>query len=130
MSEGAALGEKIRRARLEKNLTQEQLAGSLFSKAYISEIERGNRVPRLLTLMTLARKLKLPVAHFLDDGALAEDACTEQMQYLGCLGLLADLCVYVPEDERRRIEEAMMNAETAGLIRWRRVLNAIEVVPA
>ena len=51
------LGQKIRIARLEQRLTQEQLAGSDLTKSYISEVERGRRIPRLLTLKVLARRL-------------------------------------------------------------------------
>lgn len=59
------LGEKIRAARLDQKLTQEQLAGRDFTKSYISELERGTRTPRLTTLKILARRLNRPPSHFL-----------------------------------------------------------------
>jgi len=59
------LGEKIRAARLEQKLTQEQLAGRDFTKSYISGLERGVRTPRLTTLKILARRLNRPLSHFL-----------------------------------------------------------------
>lgn len=53
----------------------------------------------------------------------------ERMRYLGVLGLLAECAVHVPEDLRESIERAMEDAETAGLVKWRRILNRIEVEP-
>jgi len=58
------LGAKIRKARLERRMTQEQLAAGDFSKSYISELERDHRRPRLHTLRILARRLDLPLSHF------------------------------------------------------------------
>lgn len=49
------------------------------------------------------------------------------MRYLGCLGLLAECSVYVPEDLRERIEQAMQDACADRSLRWRRVLNRIEI---
>jgi len=60
------LGEKIRTARLDCRLTQEQLAGREFAKSYVSELERGTRTPRLTTLKVLARRLNRPLSYFLD----------------------------------------------------------------
>lgn len=54
-------------------------------------------------------------------------------QYLGCLGLLADCSVHIAgyesDELRDSIETAMMDAERMKLVRWRRILNRIEVVP-
>jgi len=36
------------------------------TKSYISEVERGRRMPRLITLKVLARRLGMPLAHFRD----------------------------------------------------------------
>ncbi len=75
------LGQKIRIARLEQRLTQEQLAGSDLTKSYISEVERGRRIPRLLTLKALARRLGRPLAHFRD--GVPEDREAEAYLRLG-----------------------------------------------
>ena len=60
------LGQKIRAARLEQRLTQEQLGARDFTKSYVSELERGNRTPRITTLKILARRLNRPLSYFLD----------------------------------------------------------------
>lgn len=76
------IGEKIRAARLAERLTQEQLAGDDLSKSYISEVERGRRNPRRVTLKVLAQRLRKPLSYFLEGAA--EDR--EAEVYLG-LGL-------------------------------------------
>jgi len=81
------LGQKIRIARLEQRLTQEQLAGSDLTKSYISEVERGRRIPRLLTLKALARRLGRPLAHFRD--GVPEDREAEAYLRLGVARLQA-----------------------------------------
>jgi tetratricopeptide (TPR) repeat protein len=68
------IGEKIRAARLAGRLTQEQLAGDDLSKSYISEVERGRRIPRRVTLKVLAQRLHKPLSHFLDGAAEDRDA--------------------------------------------------------
>ena len=57
-----------------------------------------------------------------------------RMLYLGCLGLLARCSLGLADAEepaddlRDSIETALMDAQSAGIpIRWRRILNRIEV---
>jgi transcriptional regulator with XRE-family HTH domain len=45
MSDPAALGARIRRLRLAREMTQKQLAGERYTHAYISSIEAGRRMP-------------------------------------------------------------------------------------
>jgi transcriptional regulator with XRE-family HTH domain len=54
---GDSLGERVRVLRLERGLTQEELAGSRFSKEYLSQIERGVSRPTLTTIAWLAERL-------------------------------------------------------------------------
>ncbi len=75
------IGEKIRAARLAERLTQEQLAGNDLSKSYVSEVERGRRTPRRITLKVLAQRLHRPLSYFLD-GAV-EDREAEVYLALG-----------------------------------------------
>lgn len=51
-----------------------------------------------------------------------------RMRYLGCLGLLGECAVHVPEDLRESIERAMEDAcQSDSALRWRRILNRIEI---
>lgn len=52
------LGRNVRRYRLKKGLTQEELAEiSGFSQQYISGLERGHRNPTVVTVYELAKAL-------------------------------------------------------------------------
>jgi tetratricopeptide (TPR) repeat protein len=81
------LGQKLRSARLEERLTQQQLAGNDLTKSYISEVERGRRTPRRMTLKVLAHRLHKPLSYFLDGAS--EDGEAEVFLQLGLARLLA-----------------------------------------
>jgi transcriptional regulator with XRE-family HTH domain len=54
------VGRNVKRFRLRRNLTQEQLAEiSGFSQQYISGLERGERNPTVVSLYELATALKV-----------------------------------------------------------------------
>jgi DNA-binding XRE family transcriptional regulator len=56
-----ALGARIRERRLERQMTQADLASSLrLSVAYVSLIERGGRNPPITTVFRIAQVLALP----------------------------------------------------------------------
>ena len=63
MDPTAQFAENLRRLRLERNLTQEDLSEATAMRASeISRLERGARDPQLLTLVRLARELGVTVA--------------------------------------------------------------------
>jgi tetratricopeptide (TPR) repeat protein len=60
------IGQRIREARLRAELTQQQLAGDRYTKAYISALETGIARPSMVALSYLAERLNLSPSHFLD----------------------------------------------------------------
>lgn len=61
------LGQRIRALRLAKGLTQESLAEAAdISVSYLSMIERGERMPHLLTLDAIAAALGDRLGEFFD----------------------------------------------------------------
>lgn len=52
-----SIGESIRRLRRAQGMTQSDLAGDLFSKSYISQLERGSVIPSLKAIYHLAKRL-------------------------------------------------------------------------
>ncbi len=52
-----SIGARIRQARLQAGLTQQQLAGGRYSKAYISALENGSSRPSMAALSFLATQL-------------------------------------------------------------------------
>jgi transcriptional regulator with XRE-family HTH domain len=61
------VGERIRMARRRAGLTQAQLAGERYTKAYISALETGISRPSMVALNYVAERLGLPASHFLGD---------------------------------------------------------------
>src|SRR5206468_9561458 len=67
MSAGESIGQRLRRLRLEKGLSQRGLSGPGVSYAYVSRIEGGQRKPSLKALRYLAGKLGVD-PEYLEDG--------------------------------------------------------------
>ena len=70
----ALVGRNVRKARLAKGLTQEQLADlSGFSQQYLSDLERGRRNPTVVTLWEIAQVLGVTPVDLItpDDEAVA-----------------------------------------------------------
>jgi len=61
------VGEQIRLARRRAGMTQAQLAGDRYTKAYISALETGITRPSMVALNYLASRLELPASHFLGE---------------------------------------------------------------
>ena len=66
------VGARLRRLRLERGLSQRELASPGVSYAYISRIEAGTRQPSVKALRKLARKLGV-TAEFLETGSDVRD---------------------------------------------------------
>lgn len=69
MNVGESIGQRLRRLRLEKGLSQRELAGPGVSYAYVSRIEGGQRRPSLRAIRVLARKLGVS-AQYLETGSM------------------------------------------------------------
>jgi len=62
----AAFGRVVREARLDRRMTQEELAFSAgLNRNYVAAIEKGRRKPSLITLYSLARGLEISAAALL-----------------------------------------------------------------
>src|SRR5436309_15921672 len=58
-----SIGVRLKRLRLERDLSQRELSGPGVSYAYISRIEAGARTPSVKALRMLARKLGVSVEY-------------------------------------------------------------------
>ena len=63
----ARIGERIKRARLASNLTQQQLADGRYTKAYISALETGHSKPSMAALNFISDRLGIPASRFMAD---------------------------------------------------------------
>ena len=59
----ARFGEKLRRLRMEREISQEELAGRAeLHRTYVSSVERGQRNVTIETIEKLALALRLPMS--------------------------------------------------------------------
>src|SRR5262249_43574444 len=66
------LGDRVRQLRVSAGLTQTELAGTRFSKEYVSQIERGKTRPTRETIEWLAQQLGVD-ADFLQNSVSTEE---------------------------------------------------------
>ena len=66
-----SIGQRLRQARLAAGLTQQQLAGDRYTKAYISALENGIAKPSMAALNYLAPRLGTTASEILSDPAVA-----------------------------------------------------------
>jgi len=62
------LGQRLRRIRLSRNMTQAEVAKNLYSVSYVSGIERGQIRPSLGALEQLADRLQVPLVELATAG--------------------------------------------------------------
>src|SRR5205814_2970284 len=74
-----SIGERLRRLRLDRGLSQRELAGPGVSYAYISRIEAGARRPSVKALRQLAPKLGVSV-EYLETGSDLRDSDAREMR--------------------------------------------------
>jgi len=93
------VGEKIRNLRLEKLMTQADLAGDQITRNMLCTIERGAALPSLQTACYIAARLNVPVGYLLaeecDDFAYRKMAAMQNIRhalcagdYVGCIAML------------------------------------------
>jgi transcriptional regulator with XRE-family HTH domain len=71
------IGERLRRLRLEKKLSQRQVEErSGLLRAYLSRVENGHTVPAIETLEKWAKALAVPMYQLFYDGAEPPDPST------------------------------------------------------
>src|SRR2546423_7075111 len=99
MSGPEPIAVRLRRLRLERSLSQRELAGPGVSYAYISRIEAGQRRPSVKAIRTLARKLGVS-AQYLETGSMTTNEEDREIR-------LADA------ELRLRLGEEIANAEDA-----------------
>ena len=108
--ERVAIGEKVRKLRLSKLMTQQELAGDQITRNMLSTIEHGTALPSLPTAMYLAERLNVPVGYLLADEK--EEGAYRKMLHIsnirrafaagdhtGCLALLGNAFGGEEDDE-------------------------------
>lgn len=75
------LGERIKEARLEKQLTQKEVSGDFITRNMLSQIENGLAKPSIKTIEYIAKKLDKPLTYFMD-AMVEEDLYHNQISKL------------------------------------------------
>ncbi len=117
------IGDRLRRLRLERNLSQRDLSGPGVSYAYISRIEAGARRPSVKALRVLAQKLGV-TAQYLETGSQLDDTAARELR-------LSDLELRLRlegEGATRELlevlDDAVAHADLAAVVRARVALGA------
>jgi transcriptional regulator with XRE-family HTH domain len=76
---GETIGQRLKRLRLERGLSQRELAAPGVSYAYISRIEAGTRQPSVKALRRLAAKLEVSAA-YLETGSHLDPAQARELR--------------------------------------------------
>jgi transcriptional regulator with XRE-family HTH domain len=99
---GETIGERLKRLRLERGLSQRELAAPGVSYAYISRIEAGSRQPSVKALRRLAAKLGVS-ADYLETGSDMDPRAARELR-------LADLELSIRLGEADGTEDALQAA--------------------
>lgn len=81
------IGGRLKRLRMEKGLTQKELAARVsggLDYTYIGKIERGEQLPSLKILIKISEALTVPVASFFHDEVTVavNDIAKSELRYL------------------------------------------------
>ena len=72
------LGQRIRRARLERGLTLAQVAGEDFSRAFLNQVEMGRSQPSTRVLRVIATRLGEPLDYLVEGSLIERELVVEQ----------------------------------------------------
>ena len=103
-----ALGDALRAARKEKNLTQEQLADeSHVSTKQIADIEKARRNPSYLILKALAKVVHISLDTLINPDISLEDEGVNQMKmlYSSCPPEMRDTLLHHTQETVKELTE-------------------------
>jgi transcriptional regulator with XRE-family HTH domain len=84
-AKSACIGQRIRRARLVRKMTQESLSEMCgVNASYIGQIERGEKQPSLRTLTAICRSLRVDLSSLLEADTSEPDAAVQELLAVVC----------------------------------------------
>ena len=114
-----SIGERLRRLRTERGLSQRELSTPGVSYAYISRIEAGARQPSVKALRKIAAKLGVSVEYLETGFELAPTSARELVLADAELRLRLDDDPALQEEVRRVLREAIAASDTVAAVRAR-----------
>jgi transcriptional regulator with XRE-family HTH domain len=106
-----SIGQRLRRLRLERGLSQRELSSPGVSYAYISRIEAGARRPSVKALRQLARKLQVS-PEYLETGSDLRDVDERELRLADAE--LALRLGQLTEETEQTLRDLLEEATTAG----------------
>jgi tetratricopeptide (TPR) repeat protein len=129
MEENITLGQKLKKARIAKNLTQQDVAGDFITRNMLSKIENDLAKPSIKTIEYLTKRLSKPISYFLenmvegivDTSEVADDTNDNLelvFEYTSRLikELELDKCINYLEEVIRANEHNIMNPNLARIL--------------
>ena len=114
---GETIGQRLKRLRLERGLSQRELAAPGVSYAYISRIEAGTRQPSVKALRRLAAKLGV-TADYLETGSDLDPAAARELKLIDLeLSIRLGMTEGVEEQLHDLARDAALAADRATSLR-------------
>ena len=115
-----SIGENIRRARIEKGITQRELGERLggISQQQIGQWENGNKNPKLETVHRIANALQVDISEIYTDFAIFKNRVVENSPALSAakrIGILED-DLFEDLEQRHIIEELDITEDKQELL--------------
>ena len=135
----SGLGERVRQLRVNRGLTQTELAGDRFSKEYLSQIERGKTRPTEETIEWLSARLGVDRT-FLETGVSSSDrervesvvsraeASIESQEYAEAVDMLSAIAETLAGAEAPDLELRALVAEAWARMYLSEVRQGIELL--
>jgi transcriptional regulator with XRE-family HTH domain len=105
-------GKRLKELRVQRGLSQRQVADSVVNPSYVSLLETGVRIPTLDVVVHIARMLQVAVGDLVQDGDIASGASSEQDRgsLLSFILTRSSIDFGNLEDARRRVAGAYAEA--------------------
>lgn len=118
-----SLGNRIREARLRKQLTQKDVVGDYMTRNMLSKIENGSATPSVKTLSYLSETLELPMSYFMDEDGEAPYA----LEQLAEIERLADMLL---DEDRSLVRAVALCLKARALLCAQDAQGALETLEA
>ena len=95
-----SLGERLKKARLDRGLSQSQVAGEQITRNMLSQLEHDQASPSVKTLEYLASVLGVRISWLLEEQPVDSDARTEEARSLYQAGTFRDCAALLQKADR------------------------------
>ena len=108
-----SLGERLKKARLDRGLSQSQVAGEQITRNMLSQLEHDQASPSVKTLEYLASVLGVRISWLLEEQPVDSDARTEEARSLYQAGNFRDCAALLQQADRLTPEGGLLLCRSA-----------------